>query len=47
MTPFQIVKADDREVLMNKVLKIMISNVNDIIDDKGLNQIKKCIKDIY
>jgi hypothetical protein len=32
---------------MNKVLKIMISHVKDIIDDKGINQIKKCIRDIY
>jgi predicted small metal-binding protein len=47
MTPFHLAKADEREELMNKVLKIMISHVNDIIDDKGINQIKKCIRDIY
>ena len=32
---------------MNKVLKILISHVKDIIDEKDINQIEKCIRDIY
>jgi hypothetical protein len=47
ITPFNLAKAEDREGLMKNVLEILISHVKDTIDVKGINQIKKSIRDIY